>query len=153
ATPRDHFFALAYTVRDRLFSRWIKTMEAQYTQDAKRIYYLSAEFLIGRLLASNLLNLGIYGRVREALGGLGIRIEDVLEEEVDAGLGNGGLGRLAACFLDSMATIGVPTFGYGVRYEFGIFHQVIRNGGQVEKPDEWLRFGNPWEIPRPEFAF
>jgi starch phosphorylase len=153
ATPRDHFFALAYTVRDRLFSRWIKTMEAQYGQNSKRVYYLSAEFLIGRLLANNLLNLGIYGRVRDALGQLGIRIEDVLEEEVDAGLGNGGLGRLAACFLDSMATIGVPTFGYGVRYEFGIFHQVIRNGQQVERPDEWLRSGNPWEIARPEFAF
>ncbi|HKA90307.1 MAG TPA: glycogen/starch/alpha-glucan phosphorylase [Haliangiales bacterium] len=153
ATPRDHFFALAYTVRDRLFSRWIKTMETQYGVDAKRVYYLSAEFLIGRLLSNCLLNLGIYDRVREALAGLGIRIEDVLEEEVDAGLGNGGLGRLAACFLDSMATIGLATFGYGIRYEFGIFHQVIRNGQQVERPDEWLRAGNPWEIARPEFAF
>src|SRR5262249_18280475 len=115
--------------------------------------YLSAEFLIGRLLANCLLNLGIYGRVQEALAGLGIRLEDVLEEEVDAGLGNGGLGRLAACFLDSMATIGLAAFGFGIRYEFGSFHQGIRNGVQIERPDEWLRFGNPWEIARPEFAF
>jgi len=153
ATPHDHFFALAYTVRDRLFSRWIKTMEAQYAADSKRVYYLSAEFLIGRLLADSLLNLGIYDRVREALAGLGIRLEDVLEVEVDAGLGNGGLGRLAACFLDSMATIGLAAFGYGIRYEFGSFNQVVRNGQQVERPDEWLRFGNPWEIARPEFSF
>ena len=153
ATPHDHFFALAYTVRDRLFSRWIKTMEAQYASNSKRVYYLSAEFLIGRLLADSLLNLGIYERVREALAGLDIRLEEVLEVEVDAGLGNGGLGRLAACFLDSMATIGLAAFGYGIRYEFGSFNQVVRNGQQVEKPDEWLRFGNPWEITRPEFAF
>jgi glycogen phosphorylase len=153
ATPHDHFFALAYTVRDRLFSRWIKTMEAQYATNSKRVYYLSAEFLIGRLLADNLLNLGIYERVREALAGLDIRLEEVLEVEVDAGLGNGGLGRLAACFLDSMATIGLAAFGYGIRYEFGSFNQVVRNGQQVERPDEWLRFGNPWEIARPEFSF
>jgi glycogen phosphorylase len=153
ATPHDRFFALAYTVRDRLFHRWIKTQEAYYAADAKRVYYLSAEFLIGRSLTNNLINLGLYERAREALASLGIDLADVLEEEVDPGLGNGGLGRLAACFLDSMATLGLPGYGYGLRYEFGIFNQVIRKGAQVERPDEWLRFGNPWEIARPEFAF
>ena len=153
ATPHDLFFALAYTVRDRLYARWIKTNEAYYDTDVKRAYYLSAEFLVGRSLANNLINLGLYERARDALGQLGIKLEDVLEEEVDAGLGNGGLGRLAACFLDSMATHGYPGYGYGLRYEFGIFNQVIRNGTQVERPDEWLRFGNPWEINRPEITF
>ena len=153
ATAHDVFFALAYTVRDRLFSRWIKTAETYYETDAKRVYYLSAEFLVGRSLTNNLINLGLYDRAREALAHLGIQIEDVLEEEVDAGLGNGGLGRLAACFLDSMATLGYPGYGYGLRYEFGIFNQVIRGGAQVERPDEWLRFGNPWEIARPEKGY
>jgi starch phosphorylase len=153
ATAHDLFFALAYTVRDRLYSRWIKTSETYYQTDAKRVYYLSAEFLVGRSLTNNLINLGLYERAREALASLGLRLEDILEEEVDAGLGNGGLGRLAACFLDSMATLGYPGYGYGLRYEFGIFNQVIRAGAQVERPDEWLRFGNPWEIARPEIAY
>jgi starch phosphorylase len=153
STAHDLFFALAYTVRDRLFHRWIKTQEAYYNADAKRVYYLSAEFLVGRSLTNNLINLGLYDRARQALRELGVNIEDVLEEEVDPGLGNGGLGRLAACFLDSMATLGIPGHGYGLRYEFGIFNQVIRRGAQVERPDEWLRAGNPWEIARPEFSF
>ncbi len=153
ATSHDHFFALAYTVRDRLFHRWIRTQESYYEADAKRVYYLSAEFLIGRSLTANLINLGLYERAREALADLGVNLADVLEHEVDPGLGNGGLGRLAACFLDSMATLGLPGYGYGLRYEFGIFNQVIRKGAQVERPDEWLRAGNPWEIARPEFAF
>jgi glycogen phosphorylase len=153
ATLRDQFFALAYTVRDRLFQRWIKTLEATYAADAKRIYYLSAEFLVGRTLTNALLNLGVYERAREALASLDIKLEDLLEQEVDPGLGNGGLGRLAACFLDSMSTLELCGYGYGIRYEFGSFNQVIRNGWQVERPDEWLRFGNPWEIARPEFAF
>jgi glycogen phosphorylase len=152
ATPHDRFFALAYTVRDRLFHRWIRTEEAYQAADAKRVYYLSAEFLIGRSLTNNLINLGLHERAREALAGLGIDLGDLLEHEVDPGLGNGGLGRLAACFLDSMATLGLPGYGYGLRYEFGIFNQVIRKGAQVERPDEWLRTGNPWEIARPELS-
>src|SRR6266702_2297533 len=136
AMPHDLFFALAYTVRDRLYARWIKTMETYYEVDAKRVYYLSAEFLVGRSLANSLLNLGLYDRAKSALASLGFKIEDILEEEVDAGLGNGGLGRLAACFLDSMATLGLAGYGYGLRYEFGIFNQVIRGGAQVERPDE-----------------
>jgi starch phosphorylase len=153
ATPHDLFFALAYTVRDRLYARWIKTTETYYEVDAKRVYYLSAEFLVGRSLTNNLINLGVYDRAKSALESLGFKIEDILEQEPDAGLGNGGLGRLAACFLDSMATLGLAGYGYGLRYEFGIFNQVIRAGAQVERPDEWLRAGNPWEIARPEFAF
>jgi starch phosphorylase len=153
ATTHDLFFALAYTVRDRLYARWIRTMETYYAEDAKRVYYLSAEFLVGRSLTNNLINLGLYDRAKSALASLGFKIEDILETEVDAGLGNGGLGRLAACFLDSMATLGLAGTGYGLRYEFGIFNQVIRAGAQVERPDEWLRAGNPWEIARPEFSF
>src|SRR5690349_14776814 len=153
ATKRDLFYALAYTVRDRLFARWITTQQTYYDKDPKRIYYLSAEFLVGRSLANNLLNLGIYDKAKEALAELGFDIHDLLEEEADAGLGNGGLGRLAACFLDSMATLELPGVGYGLRYEFGIFRQEInREGAQIEHPDDWLRFGNPWEIARPEYA-
>src|SRR5688572_17124996 len=153
ATAHDRFFALAYTVRDRLFHRWIETQRQYYVADAKRVYYLSAEFLVGRSLTNNLINLGLYERAREALSEIDIDLADVLDQEVDPGLGNGGLGRLAACFLDSMATLGLPGYGYGLRYEFGIFNQVIRRGAQVERPDEWLRAGNPWEIARPEFQF
>ena len=153
ATKRDLFYALAYTVRDRLFARWITTQQTYYDVDPKRVYYLSAEFLVGRSLANNLLNLGIYDKAKEALAELGFDIHDLLEEEADAGLGNGGLGRLAACFLDSMATLELPGVGYGLRYEFGIFRQEInREGAQIEHPDDWLRFGNPWEIARPEYA-
>src|SRR4051812_28421906 len=152
ATARDRFFALAYTVRDRLFHRWIRTHQTYYEADARRVYYLSAEFLVGRSLANNLHNLGIYQQAKDALAELGVVLEDVLEQEVDAGLGNGGLGRLAACFLDSMATLALPGMGYGLRYEFGIFRQEIKDGQQVEHPDEWLRWGNPWEIARPEYT-
>ncbi|HVO17925.1 MAG TPA: glycogen/starch/alpha-glucan phosphorylase, partial [Anaeromyxobacter sp.] len=116
----------------------------------KRVYYLSMEFLLGKALESNLINLGLLDAMRDALDGLGLDLEDLYPEEPDAGLGNGGLGRLAACFLDSMATLALPAYGYGIRYEFGIFDQEIREGWQVERPEEWLRFGNPWEIPRPE---
>ncbi|HYR18599.1 MAG TPA: glycogen/starch/alpha-glucan phosphorylase, partial [Myxococcales bacterium] len=122
-----------------------------YRRDAKRVYYLSAEFLMGRALANNLLNLGLYDTAREAMRMMGLEVSDLLEQEVDAGLGNGGLGRLAACFLDSMATLDIPGYGYGIRYEFGMFDQEIKEGWQIEKPDEWLRFGNPWEMPRPEY--
>ncbi len=151
STPLDRFFAVAYTVRDRLAHRWIETQQSYYKADAKRVYYLSLEFLMGRALGNNLLNLGMYDVMKKALGDAGLDLTDILEQEVDAGLGNGGLGRLAACFLDSMATLSLPAYGYGIRYEFGIFDQEIRNGYQVEKPEEWLRFGNPWEYARPEY--
>ncbi|OFZ82046.1 MAG: glycogen phosphorylase [Bdellovibrionales bacterium RIFOXYD1_FULL_53_11] len=150
ATVHDRFLSLAHTVRDRLVNRWIATQKAYYEQDIKRTYYLSAEFLLGRALSNNLISLGLYDEVREVMREMGYSLEDILEQEPDAGLGNGGLGRLAACFLDSMATIGYPGYGYGIRYEFGIFEQIIRNGFQIEKPELWLKYGNPWEIIRPE---
>lgn len=152
STDLDRFFALAFTVRDRLTYRWAQTQETYSKVDAKRIYYLSAEFLLGRALANNLQALDIYERSKELLRGAGLELSDVLEDEPEPGLGNGGLGRLAACFLDSMATLGYAGYGYGIRYEFGIFEQEIKNGWQVERPDEWLRFGNPWEYVRPEYA-
>jgi glycogen phosphorylase len=152
ATVRDRFMSLALTVRDRLIERWIATQQRYYKRDAKRVYYLSAEFLMGRALGNNLINLGLFDTAREAMRMLNLEVSDLLEDEVDAGLGNGGLGRLAACFLDSLATLDIPAYGYGIRYEFGMFDQAIVNGYQVEKPDEWLRFGNPWEVPRPEYT-
>ncbi len=152
STPLDRFFALALTVRDRLSYRWGKTQEAYSAADAKRVYYLSAEFLLGRSLGNNLMALGIYDTAKKLFADSGFSLTDLLEVEPDAGLGNGGLGRLAACFLDSMATLGIPGYGYGIRYEFGIFDQEIRDGWQVERPDEWLKFGNPWEVVRPELA-
>jgi glycogen phosphorylase len=150
ATALDRFFAVAYSVRDRLMRRWIQTQQAYYRTNAKRIYYLSLEFLMGKALENNLINLGMLDAMKSALSGLGLELADLLDQEPDAGLGNGGLGRLAACFLDSMATMSLPAYGYGIRYEFGIFDQEIRDGWQVERPEEWLRFGNPWEVPRPE---
>ncbi|HSM93497.1 MAG TPA: glycogen/starch/alpha-glucan phosphorylase [Anaeromyxobacteraceae bacterium] len=152
ATALDRFFAVAYTVRDRMMHRWIQTQQAYYKADAKRVYYLSLEFLMGRALENNLINLGLLDNMKAALAELGLDLTDLLEQEPDAGLGNGGLGRLAACFLDSMASLALPAYGYGIRYEFGIFDQEIRQGFQVERPEEWLRFGNPWEIARPEYV-
>lgn len=151
ATMFDRYMALALSVRDRLVQRWAKTQRTYYEKDVKRAYYLSAEFLLGRTLVGNLQALDVFDVYREELGKLGINLDDLIEQEPDAGLGNGGLGRLAACLLESMATLGLPSHGYGIRYEFGIFEQAIRNGGQVERSDEWLRFGNPWEIARPEY--
>jgi len=152
STQLDKFFALALTVRDRLTYRWAQTQETYTKTDAKRIYYLSAEFLLGRALRNNLQALGIFERADELLRDAGLNLTDLLDDEPEPGLGNGGLGRLAACFLDSMATLGYAGYGYGIRYEFGIFEQEIKNGWQVERPDEWLRFGNPWEFVRPEYA-
>jgi len=152
STARDRFVALALTMRDRMVFRWSQTQAEYYRTDAKRIYYLSAEFLLGRALANSLLALGLYEEMKAVLAALGVELADLLEVEPDAGLGNGGLGRLAACFLDSMATLGIPGYGYGIRYEFGIFEQEIRDGQQIEHPDQWLRWGNPWEIIRPEYA-
>jgi starch phosphorylase len=153
ATLRDWYFTTARAVRDRLVDRWMETTRSHYRADAKRVYYLSLEFLIGRLLTSSLSNLGIGPQVREALDRLDVRLDDVVELEPDAALGNGGLGRLAACFLDSMATLGLPGHGYGIRYEFGLFEQRFEHGWQVEHPEQWLRFGNPWEFPRPEVRY
>jgi glycogen phosphorylase len=150
ATDYDNYLALALSVRDRIVERWIMTQQRYHKSNAKRVYYLSMEFLIGRLLGSNIVNLGIAQEVKAALDELGFDLEAIRQQEPDAGLGNGGLGRLAACFLDSMASMGIPAHGYGIRYEYGMFRQKIVNGYQVELPDEWLKFGNPWESPRPE---
>lgn len=149
-TDYDRFTAVALAVRDRMVERWIQTQNTYYDVDAKRLYYISMEFLLGRMLGNSLLNLGLLEEAGEALRELWGELEDVFEVEHDAGLGNGGLGRLAACFLDSLATLGLPACGYGIRYEFGIFHQEIKDGHQVEHPESWLMAGNPWEIPRPE---
>jgi starch phosphorylase len=152
ATAHDRYFALAHAVRDQLMELWQKTSERYEQSDAKRVYYLSAEFLLGRALSNNLINLGIYDKAKAAVEKHGSSLADLLEQEPDAGLGNGGLGRLAACYLESGATLGIPLWGYGIRYEFGIFSQEIRNGQQVEHPEEWLRAGNPWEVVRPEYT-
>ncbi|MFA5645601.1 MAG: glycogen/starch/alpha-glucan phosphorylase [Candidatus Ratteibacteria bacterium] len=152
ATSYDNFSALSYAVRDRLVERWLATQQRYHDKNRKRVYYLSMEFLIGRLLGNNLVNLGIECEAKEALAMQGLDIAAILEEEEDAGLGNGGLGRLAACFLDSMATLGIPAHGYGIRYDYGIFAQKIINGHQVELPDEWLKNGFPWEFARPEHS-
>jgi starch phosphorylase len=152
-TEWEPYLSLALTVRDRLIERWIRTHDAYYANDAKRVYYLSLEFLMGRALGDSLVNLGLLDQAAQAMHELGYRLEDMSEAEWDAGLGNGGLGRLAACFLDSLATLQLPAYGYGIRYEYGIFHQRIVNGYQVETPDAWLRYGHPWEIPRPHDFF
>ncbi|MCX7882502.1 MAG: glycogen/starch/alpha-glucan phosphorylase [Brevinematales bacterium] len=151
ATDYDNFLSLAYTVRDMLFDRWIKTQQTYYNKDVKRVYYLSLEFLMGRTLGNALVNLGIEREAEVAMKELGLDIAELREEEKDAGLGNGGLGRLAACFLDSMATLGMAGYGYGIRYDYGIFNQKFVNGYQVEEPDDWLKLGYPWEIERCEF--
>lgn len=148
----DKYTALAHTIRDRIINQWIHTQQTHHNESVKRVYYLSLEFLMGRALGNNIINMNMESQVLDALGSLGISLEELREAEVDAGLGNGGLGRLAACFLDSLATLDLPAFGYGLRYDFGIFKQVIENGCQVEHPDDWLRSGNPWEIERPDIC-
>ena len=153
ATDRDWFHAIAYMVRDRLTERWMETMRSYYRTDTKRVYYLSMEFLIGRTLLNGMLNLGIYDEARLVMEELGMDVEQIADLEFDAALGNGGLGRLAACFLDSLATLQLPGYGYGIRYEYGMFRQAMENGAQVEHPDNWLRYGNPWEFARPEVLF
>ena len=147
------FLSLALAVRDRMVQGWVRTQDACYEQDVKRVYYLSLEYLMGRTLGNSMVNLGIIDACAAAVNELGYRLEDLREAEWDAGLGNGGLGRLAACFLDSLATLGYPAHGYGIRYDYGIFHQRIVAGAQVEVPDGWLRYGNPWEIARPGDRF
>lgn len=152
ATMDDFYKATAFTVRDQLVGRWIRTQQHYYAADPKRVYYLSMEYYMGRSLTNAMVNLGVDSEVEEALYELGLDLEELQEREEDAGLGNGGLGRLAACFLDSMATLSLPAYGYGLRYEYGIFTQAVRDGWQHELPDDWLRFGNAWELPRPEYC-
>ncbi len=153
ATKHDCFTSLALVTRDRLIERWVETQQAYYRNDAKRVYYLSLEFLMGRTLGNSLINLDLDDNMRAVLADLGYNMEDLAEMEWDAGLGNGGLGRLAACFMDSMATLELPAYGYGIRYEYGIFFQRMIDGFQYETPDNWLRYGNPWEFARPEFLY
>src|ERR1700738_945100 len=153
ATDRDWFVAAALTVRDRVVHRWLTTERASRGKGRKRVYYLSLEFLLGRLFDEVLGNLGLGEIVSAALGDLGVDLARLRGSEPDAALGNGGLGRLAACFLESMATLGIPACGYGIRYDHGLFRQVIRDGWQQEYPEEWLSFGNPWEFARPELIY
>ena len=153
ATLNDRYLALAYTVRDRMLERWMKSIETYFTGDVRVVSYLSAEFLPGPHLANNMLNLGICDAVEEAMQELDIDVHELFEQEEEPGLGNGGLGRLAACYMDSLATREIPAIGYGIRYEFGIFDQQLQDGWQLERTDHWAQLGNPWEIPRPENTF
>ena len=153
ATVNDLYMALAHTVRDRLIERWISTVRNYQAQDVRVVCYLSAEFLTGPHLANNLINLGIYDETDQAMHSLGLDLGVLIEQEQEPGLGNGGLGRLASCFMDSLATLDIPAIGYGIRYEYGIFDQQIKDGWQVEKTDNWLKFGNPWALERPEDSF
>ncbi|HVI28042.1 glycogen/starch/alpha-glucan phosphorylase [Hansschlegelia sp.] len=153
ASTRDWFVATALAVRDRIVDRWVLEHAPDHARPRKRVYYLSLEFLIGRLLFDALHNLGLTEAAREALAGLGVELDRVREAEPDAALGNGGLGRLAACFMDSMASVGVPAFGYGIRYDHGLFRQGMRDGWQQEYPEDWLSFGNPWEFAHPEIDY
>lgn len=152
ATLNDRYMALALTVRDRVSRRAISTFETYYRTAARTVCYLSAEYLLGPHLGNNLINLDLFDQAREAITGLGYNLDELLDQEEEPGLGNGGLGRLAACYLDSLATLQIPAIGYGIRYEFGIFDQAIHDGWQVEITDKWLRYGNPWEIHRPEIT-
>src|ERR1700740_1203182 len=153
ATGRDWFVATALALRDRIIHRWLAADRAALAQGRKRIYYLSLEFLIGRLLTEIVGNLRLTEVVRRALGDLGVDYDRMRSVEPDAALGNGGLGRLASCFLESMASLGLPTRGYGIRYDHGLFRQIIKDGWQQECPEEWLSFWNPWEFERPEVTY
>ena len=146
ATRHDYYLALVKAVSERLIARWLKTRQRQYQEDCKRVYYLSMEYLTGRNLVNALVNLGLLDESRAGLADIGLDLDDLVTAEWEAGLGNGGLGRLAACLLDSLATQGLPAYGYGIRYEYGIFEQKIEDGFQLEAPDNWLRFGNPWVL-------
>lgn len=152
ASDNDLYQALAYTVRDRLLHRWINTHQTYINKDVRVVGYLSAEFLLGPHLGNALLNLNLYEPFKNALEECCLDVDKLAEHEPEPGLGNGGLGRLAACFLDSLATLDIPAIGYGIRYEFGIFNQLIENGWQIERTDKWLHWGNPWELPRPEYT-
>ncbi|TVQ08432.1 MAG: glycogen/starch/alpha-glucan phosphorylase [Leptolyngbya sp. DLM2.Bin27] len=151
ATAHDYYTALAHSVRNQLLQKRIRTAKTYSQAQAKAVYYMSAEFLMGRQLGNGLINLGLYDTMRHALADCGLDLDELLEREAEPGLGNGGLGRLAACFMDSLTTLNLPAIGYGIRYEFGIFTQLIHQGHQVESPDKWLIYGNPWEIARPDY--
>ena len=153
ASPRDWFIATALAARDRIVPPWFATTKAIIRQDRRRVYYLSLEFLVGRLLIERSTNLGMTEPMRAALADLGVDLDALRALEPDAALGNGGLGRLAACFMDSMATLEIAGFGYGIRYDHGLFRQAIKDGWQHEYPEDWLSFGNPWEFPRPEIVY
>jgi len=153
ASLNDKYKALAYTIRDRLLHRWVSTIRTYQQANPRTVCYLSAEYLPGPFTGNNMLNLGIEENTRKALTGLGIDFDELIEHEEEPGLGNGGLGRLAACFMDSLATLEISAISYGIRYEFGIFNQVIKNGEQLETTDNWLRYGNPWEVRRPNIAY
>ncbi len=152
-TMQGRYNALAYSIRDRIIHQWDISRKTQSEAKAKRVYYLSLEFLMGRAMTNNITNMGLNDEVAKALKDLGYEYEEIADVEPDAGLGNGGLGRLAACFLDSMATLDIPSFGYGIRYNYGIFRQQIKDGYQFEQPDNWLRYGNPWEIARSDLRY
>ena len=152
ATQQQLFQAVSYAVKDAIIDRWLMTQEQYKKDDPKTVYYMSMEFLMGRALGNNLINLTAYKEVREALDEMGINLNVIEDEEPDAALGNGGLGRLAACFLDSLATLGYAAYGCGIRYHYGMFKQKIENGYQIETPDNWLKEGNPFEIRREEYA-
>ena len=153
ATGDDAFFALALAVRDRLVRKWLRTQHQYIEKDVKRVYYLSLEYLMGRMLGNTLINMDLYDECYNILKQDGYSLEEIRDFEKDMGLGNGGLGRLAACYLDSMATLELPAFGYGIRYEYGIFEQEIENGYQVEYADSWLIGGNPWDIIRKDLEY
>lgn len=152
-TKEGRFEAICYAVRDRIIHQWDLSRKTQRAKKSKRVYYLSLEFLMGRALTNNVINLGIEKEVKEALASLGYSLEELVDTERDAGLGNGGLGRLAACFMDSLATLEIPAYGYGIRYNYGIFRQQIQDGWQKEQPDNWLKDGNPWEVKRPDLTY
>src|SRR6266851_9944553 len=153
ATPRDWFVATALALRDRVIHRWLAVNRTSHAEGRKRVYYLSLEFLIGRLFADVVENLRLTETVTAALGDMGVDLDRMRRAEPDAALGNGGLGRLAACLMESMASLGIPACGYGIRYDHGLFRQVIKDGWQQEYPEEWLSFGNPWEFERPEVDY
>ncbi|TBL74791.1 glycogen phosphorylase [Obesumbacterium proteus] len=148
ANQHDWLNATLFAVRDRMVERWLRSTRAQFSQDVRQVYYLSMEFLLGRTLSNALMAMGVYDETKQALNEMGLDLEELIDEEIDPGLGNGGLGRLAACFLDSMATLALPARGYGIRYEYGMFKQNIVNGQQAESPDNWLEYGNAWEFVR-----
>jgi starch phosphorylase len=150
ATTNDAYLALSRAVRDRLLERWVRSARTFLEERRRTVIYLSAEYLIGPQLMHNLANLGIVDAAKEAMSSLGLSLEELAEHEEEPGLGNGGLGRLAACYMDSLATLNIPSIGHGLRYEFGIFDQELRDGWQIERTDRWLRYGNPWEIRRYE---
>ena len=152
ATPQQIFQAVSYAVKDVIINDWMATQKAYEEKDPKTVYYMSMEFLMGRALGNNLINLTAYEPVKEALAEMGLDLNVIEDQEPDAALGNGGLGRLAACFLDSLATLGYSAYGCGVRYRYGMFKQKIEDGYQVEVPDNWLKDGNPFELRRPEYA-